>query len=128
MLLYREEALDPHIDGTSFGSITIGGTRYDHDVLIRRSGAIKKRKKKLSKAIYGTSHVLSLDEAQHVYEEGAKRLIVGAGQYGRLGLSDEAREYFSQRGLLIELSPTGQAIRGWNEAEGDTLALFHVTC
>ena len=120
--------MQPHITSTSFGSITIEETRYDHDILIRHGAAIEKRKKKLSKRIYGTSHVLSLDEAQHIYEDGAERLIIGTGQTGRLDLSEEARLYFHERGLRIELSPTGQAIHHWNDTDGEALGLFHVTC
>jgi hypothetical protein len=42
------------IDGTTFGSITIDGKTYDHDVIVRLSEKVEKRKKKLSKRIYGT--------------------------------------------------------------------------
>ena len=69
--------MKPTIDQTDFGSITIEGTVFDHDVLILLNGEVKKRKKKLSKAIYGTSHILSLDEAKYVYEPGIERLIIG---------------------------------------------------
>jgi hypothetical protein len=51
--------MKPHIDQTMFGSITVEGTPFGHDVIIRLNGQIKKRKKKLSKAVYGTSHVRS---------------------------------------------------------------------
>jgi len=51
------------IDSTEFGSITIDGTLYSHDILIRLSGEVVKRKKKLSKKYYGTSHTISLEEA-----------------------------------------------------------------
>ena len=37
--------MKPHIDSTSFGSITIDGEKYDHDVMIRLFGKVKKRKK-----------------------------------------------------------------------------------
>ena len=47
------------IEGTKFGSITIDRKTYEHDVVIRLSGEVIKRKKKLSKKYYGTSHVLS---------------------------------------------------------------------
>jgi hypothetical protein len=47
------------IEGTTFGTITIDGKTYEHDVIIRLSGEVVKRKKKLSKKYYGTSHVLS---------------------------------------------------------------------
>jgi len=54
--------MKPRIDGSEFGSITIAGETLDHDVLIRPDGKVKKRKKKLSKEVYGTSHVISLAE------------------------------------------------------------------
>jgi hypothetical protein len=46
------------IEGTTFGTITIDGKTYEHDVLICLSGQVVKRKKKLSKKYYSTSHVV----------------------------------------------------------------------
>jgi len=82
--------MKPKIDKTEFGSITINGTVFEHDVIIRLNGTVKKRKKKLSKRVYGTSHTVSLDEAKHIYKKGAGRLIIGAGHSGLIHLSDEA--------------------------------------
>ena len=65
--------MQPRIDGTRFGSITIAGRAYEHDVVIRLDGRVKKRKKKLSKTRYGTSHKVSVEEARHVFEKGARR-------------------------------------------------------
>jgi hypothetical protein len=118
----------PSIDGTEFGSITISGELYEHDVVIRLSGKVKKRKKKLSKAKYGTSHKVSLEEAEHVFEVGAKRLILGSGQSGSVELSDEAAEYFRKNGCSVQLLPTSQAITAWNAAKGAVIGMFHVTC
>jgi hypothetical protein len=56
------------IERTTFGTITIDGKTYEHDVIIRLSGEVARRKKKLSKKYYGTSHVLSKDEAKFVFE------------------------------------------------------------
>jgi hypothetical protein len=69
---YKDHAME--IENTTFGTITIDGKTYEHDVLIRLSGEVVKRKKKLSKKYYGTSHVLSKDEAKFVYEQGCKQL------------------------------------------------------
>ncbi len=88
--------MKPNIDNTSIGSITIAHEDYEHDVIIRLNGEVKKRKKKLSRALYGTSHVVSLAEAQYVYETGAQRLIIGTGQEGNVTLSGEAANYFRQ--------------------------------
>ncbi len=48
------------IERSTFGAITIDGKTYEHDVVIRLSGEVMKRKKKLSKKYSGTSHALSL--------------------------------------------------------------------
>src|SRR5215467_13552364 len=119
--------MQPHIDRTTFGAITIAGHIFERDVIIRLDGQVKKRKKKLSKAVYGTSHTIALAEARHVYQKGARRLIIGAGQEGRVGLSDEAAAYFQAKQCQVELHPTPEAIRVWNVAEGGVIGLFHVT-
>ena len=120
--------MNPRIDTTEFGSITIEGAVYEHDVLIRLSGGIKKRKKKLSKAVYGTSHIISLDEAKFIHEEKAEAVIIGSGQSGMVGLSDEAKEYFTRKGCKVDLLPTPKAIDLWNDSRGPIIGLFHVTC
>jgi hypothetical protein len=120
--------MNPTIDSTDFGSITIAGTQYQHDVLIRLDGNIKKRKKKLSKAIYGTSHIISLDEARYVYEDGAKKLIIGTGQFGMVKLSEDAASFFEGKKIDVVLMPTPKAIREWNKAKNAIIGLFHVTC
>lgn len=120
--------MKPTIDQTAFGSITIEGETIAHDVIIRLGGRVKKRKKKLSKAVYGTSHVLSLAEAKHVYERGTRRLIIGTGQQGNVRLSEAAADYFERKQCRVELLPTPQAIRAWNETDGAVISLFHVTC
>ena len=86
------------IEGTTFGTITIDGKTYEHDVIIRLSGEVVKRKKKLSKKYYGTSHVLSKDEAKFVFERGCEQLILGSGQMGNVHLSPEAEAYFAKKG------------------------------
>jgi hypothetical protein len=120
--------MKPHIQCTEFGSITVDEDVLDHDIVIRLSGKVKKRKKKLSKKEYGTSHKVSLEEAEHIFDDGAERLIVGGGQDGRVQLSEEAANYFRKKGCSVELHPAPEAIQVWNAAEGKTIAMFHVTC
>jgi len=120
--------MKPTIERTVFGSITIDGKTYEHDVIIRLDGEVKKRKKKLSKVVFGTSHVVSLDEAKHVFEKGARQIIVGSGQNGIMKLSKEAKEYFEKKECRVDLLPTPQAMKCWNEAHDKVVGLFHVTC
>ncbi len=117
------------IDATEFGSITIGGKTYDHDVLVRLSGEVVKRKKKLSKKIYGTSHTISQDEARFVYEKGCRDLIVGTGQYGNVRLSPEAAEFFAKKRCRVIAEPTPEAVKRFNSSsKAKKIGLFHVTC
>ena len=120
--------MNPQIDSTNFGSITITGTKFQHDVIIRLDGKIEKRKKKLSKAIYGTSHIISLDEARHIYEDGTEQLVIGAGQFGRVKLSEEAENFFREKAIRVAIMPTPRAVEAWNSAKTGVIGLFHVTC
>jgi hypothetical protein len=120
--------MQPTIQGTEFGSITVDDEVIDHDIVIRLSGKVKKRKKKLSKEKHGTSHTVSLAEAEHIYDDGAERPVIGTGQDGNVKLSQEATGYFKEKKCSVELSPTPEAVQAWNRAEGKTIAMFHVTC
>ena len=90
---------------------------------------VPQRKKKLSKAVYGTSHTISLDEPKYVYHhgEGAPRLIIGAGRYRRVALHPRL-ESISRKRCEVVLLPTPEVIATWNEATGNMIGLFHVTC
>ncbi len=116
------------VEGTEFGSITIDGTTYPHDVLIRLSGEVEKRKKRLSKKIFGTSHIVSLEEAEFVYEKGSERLFLGTGQHDSVRLSREAAGFFTRKHCEVLADATPQAIAAFNRAKGRKIGLFHVTC
>jgi hypothetical protein len=111
------------IDSTIFGAITIDGKTYEHDVVIRLSGDVVKRKKKLSKKLYGTPHVLSEDEAKFLFEKGCDQVVVGSGQMGNAHLSPEAKAYFERKGCEVLLEPTPEAIRTFNQSRKENRAL-----
>lgn len=118
----------PVINASHFGSITINGTEFPHDVYIRGNGEVHKRKKKLSKKIYGTSHNISRDEIEHIISEEDGILLIGTGQYGRAKLSEPALDLLAMRKIEAVLHPTPEAIRIWNDRDEINLGLFHVTC
>ena len=115
------------IESTTFGTITIDGKTYEHDVLVRLSGEVVKRKKKLSKKLYGTSHVLSEDEARFLFESGCDQVVIGSGQMGNVQLSPEAVAYFERKGCEVLLKPTPEAIHVFNRSRAKRIGLFHVT-
>jgi hypothetical protein len=120
--------MKPTLSGTGFGWIDVEGERISHDILIRLDGEVSKRKKKLSKEIYGTSHTISLAEAEYIYQEGADGLLIGAGQFGRVRLSPEAAALFQGKALPVTILPTSQAVKAWNESSEKLIGLFHITC
>ena len=120
--------MKPRIDNTSFGSITIEGIVFDHDIFINLKGEVNKRKKKLSKKHFGTSHIISLEEAKHIYQKGTEKLLIGSGQTGMVTLSDEASKFFDKKNCNVFIIPTGEAIERWNKETGSVIGLFHLTC
>ena len=120
--------MEPKIDTVGFGTITVDGRAIKHDIVITLNGEVRRRQKKLSKAVYGTSHTLSLAEAEATYENGAQSLIVGCGHFDRLRLSPEAQAYLANKGCAVELRPTKKAAKLWNKSQGRAIGLFHITC
>src|SRR5438105_9894135 len=115
------------IEGTTFGTITIDGKTYEHDVIVRLSGEVVKRKKKLSKKYYGTSHVLSKDEAKLVFETGCEQLILGSGQMGNVHLSPEAEAYFAKKSCKVLLQRTPEEIGVCNRSHAEKIGIFCLT-
>ena len=120
--------MKPHIDGTAFGSITIDGQDHSYDVVLTAAGEVVERRKELSKRHTGTSHVVSEAEAEYLLDQGAARLIIGTGQYGALGLSDEAKAFLDKKGCAVTLASTPEAIELYAAAAEPVTAMFHLTC
>ena len=118
----------PTINATGFGSITVDGESYEYDIIISLEGKVKKRKKKLSKSIYGSSHTISLPEIEYVYQENADGMVIGSGQYGVARLSKEASDYLSGKRCRVVLKNTPEALQEWNRTKGNWIGLFHITC
>jgi hypothetical protein len=117
-----------HIDSVLFGSITVNGVSYDHDIYITLDGKVQKRKKKLSKQVFGTSHVISLTEAEYFYEKESEKIIIGAGHNGMVILSNEADDFLKMSDCKVILLPTPDAVKEYNKSTGKVLGMFHVTC
>ena len=121
--------MKPIINESRFGSIVVENIKYSHDIFIDLNGHIKKRKKKLSKKKYGTSHIISLEEIEYIHEDGTDLIILGSGQYSRARLSQEAENFLKEKKCKVTLLSTEMAIEKWNETmPSKTIGLFHVTC
>ena len=120
--------MHPQVEKNAFGWIQIEGVKYKHDVVIDPNGKIRKRNKKLSKAVYGTSHKISLSEAQDILHTGINSILIGSGMFDSVRLSDEAVGFFEMHDVDVVVLPTGKAIKVWNESKKQMVGLFHITC
>jgi hypothetical protein len=120
--------MTPTIEATSFGSLVLNGVRYTHDVVVRLDGTVAKRKKQLSKRIYGTSHTISLAEITWVYEPGAKHMVLGTGVFDSVRLSEEAAAFLAQSECQVTMVPHKALASTWNSLTEPAIGLFHLTC
>ena len=118
----------PTITGTAFGSITVGDETYDKDIYILADGQVKKRKKKLAKAVYGTSHQIGPDELERVCRGGPEMVFIGTGQQGVTELTPEGKRYLEKRRIDYAALPTPDMLVSYNKCDQRKAALIHVTC
>ena len=109
-----------------FGSITIDGVTYTHDVVIDR-GRVGKRKKKPSKQFRGEFGHTPISIEEHLPWK-CRRLIIGTGNYGSLPVMDEVKREARRRKIQLLIIPTDDAIETLSKEPEDTNAILHITC
>ncbi len=110
------------VDGTSFGSITVDGKRYSHDVWIFADGSIRRRER---------DHEFTLDELDLLLDGRPELVIVGTGQSGCVRIDEDAAREAGRRGIKIINDVTPEALKRYNEAvktKRKVVGVFHVTC
>ena len=113
---------------TGFGWIDIGGTRYEHDVVIHADGRVLKRKKKPAKKYrhqYGHTP-LSEDELGFLDEEQPDIVYAGLGQDGGLPVTPRARSLIAQFHNVMK--PTPEILPLLEGEKRKFVAVLHVTC
>jgi len=115
-----------HIDEFTFGSISIDGVVYEHDVVIAR-GRVRKRKKKSSKPFRDAFGHTPLSVEEDIPWD-CRRLVVGTGAHGALPVMDEVKEEAARREVALLTVPTREAIRALEAEPKRTNAILHVTC
>jgi len=109
----------------SFGSISIDGVSYDHDVVIDR-GKVRKRKKKPSKRFREAFGHTPLSTEEEI-PWNCRRLVVGTGT-GALPVMKEVQAEAERRKIELLIVPTEQAIELLKQNPPETNAILHVTC
>jgi hypothetical protein len=114
------------IEGFSFGSITIDGVAYEHDVVIDHD-EIRKRKKKPSRRYRDTFGHTPLSAEENIPWK-CHRLIIGTGAHGALPVMDDIKDEAKRRGVELVIAPTTDAIETLSDHPKGTNAILHVTC
>jgi hypothetical protein len=109
-----------------FGSVTIDGVTYNHDVVIDRGRVIKRKKKPSKRFREEFGHTPVSTEEKLPWK--CQRLIIGTGNYGSLPVMDEVKREARRRKIKLLIVPTNDAMLEVAKDPKETNALLHVTC
>ena len=109
------------IDSSRYGSITIEGVKYNHDVYILPSGQVEERK-------YG--HTFTRDQVKHVLKGNPDVVFIGKGTSGMASLSPDARALLEKKGVRIIEADMPDMVDEFNKLAKTkgVAAIVHVTC
>jgi hypothetical protein len=133
------------IEEYHFGSITIDGKTYNHDVEVRWTGEVLKWWRR-------ESHLIDVEDVKRAIEQSPDTIIIGTGESGVARVTEEAKKEIKSRGieLIIDMTeqatktfniicerskdynpPTASSHLRWDPEEGEqnkVIGLFHLTC
>jgi len=119
------------IEEYHFGSITIDGKTYNHDVEVRWSGEVLSWWRK-------ESHVIDIDDIKRAVEQNPDVIIIGTGESGIAEVTEEAKKEIKSKGIELIIDLTEEAVKTFNiikeESEKEegkqkkVIGLFHLTC
>ena len=113
----------PSIDSYRFGRIVIDNQPYSRDVIILPDRVIPNWWRR-------EGHSLRAADLEEVLDAGPDLLVVGQGVYGRMAVTDEARQTLEQAGIELVAQPTKQACETYNQLRDRkaVAAALHLTC
>ena len=106
-----------------FGSITIDGERYSHDVWVFMDGSVEERR--------GGYHTLLVEEVQALLKGGPDAIVIGTGTAGCVKIDGGAKQLAEREGVKLQDLITPNAIERYNQLTSKGMkvaAAFHVTC
>ena len=112
------------IEEYHFGSITILGRNYTHDVEVRWTGDVLDWWR-------GKSHLINAEDVKRAIEQNPDLIVIGIGESGIAEVSDKTKEKILSEGIGLIIEKTEKAIATFNEAQSKgrkAIGLFHLTC
>jgi hypothetical protein len=112
----------PRLEQYSFGRLIVDGREETGDVIVLPDRVVRNWWRR-------DGHSLVLDDLAEVMEDLPLRLVVGTGAEGRMRPDAQALDTLEQRGIEVEVLPTEQAVRRYQELNpAETAAALHLTC
>ena len=107
---------------SGFGSITIDGKRYNHDVWVFTDGSVEERR--------GGYHTFLSEEVQALLKGDPYTIIIGTGTAGCVRIEGAAKRLAERKGIELVDCITSNAIEKYNQlaSKVKVAAAFHVTC
>lgn len=118
----------PALAAPGFGRVLVGDDEWTRDFFVRADGAVKRRKKKPIKALYGSGHVVGPNELERVCKRHPHTLIIATGYAGVMRLAPEGEELLRARGITVRALPTPEAVEAYAATGGPKAIIVHVTC
>jgi len=110
------------IDHYEFGRIVVDGREETRDLIILPDRVVRDWWRQ-------DGHALVVDDLGEVLDELPSHLVVGTGANGRMRPDPDTVRQLQERGMTVEVLPTGQAVRRFGELDSaSTAAAFHPTC
>jgi hypothetical protein len=112
----------PRIEKYSFGRIVVDGEEQTRDLIVLPGRVVTDWWR-------ADGHKLALADLEEVLEELPERLLVGTGAQDRLRPEPGTVRQLQDRGIEVEVMPTGEAVHRYGELDpGRTAAALHLTC
>jgi len=131
------------IEEYHFGSITIDGKTYNHDVEVRWTPKESFRDSRgqaceVLKWWRKESHFVYSEDVKKAIDQNPEVIIIGTGESGLMEVGKDAKKEIESRGIKLIIDVTEEAVRTFNvileeseEEEGKqrkVIGLFHLTC
>lgn len=119
------------IEEYHFGSITINGKTYNHDIEVRWTDEVLPWWRK-------ESHVIDVEDVKRAIEAEPELIIIGTGQSGVAKVTEAAQKEIKSHEIELIIDLTEPAIKTFNIQKEESLkeegrqkkviGLFHLTC
>ena len=121
----RRRAL-PDLEWIGPGEVKVNGRRKVDDFVVRDDGSVRKRRRKLSLKVHGSTHLVSVDEVKFICKGTPRVLIVGTGTDGMVEVGEDAKSWLAKKHIRLICKKSESAVKEFHETVDPVAMLLHV--